>query len=107
MTAAAADKCITDAEIALALVYFVQCGPDEHTGTAADFLRGIGGVSTPDIEQGLTQVTQARDLGVPFEKFNVQAIAQSVMGWDSVRSAVAFAEAEAAGWLTAVGKEPS
>lgn len=109
MTAAAlAGKKLTGAEVALGIAYFAQCGPDEATGTAAEFLTGIGGDASAINQQTLDKLVAARKAGLAPERMNLEAIIRDLMGWDAVRIAVALAEAQANGWLTRVGKgEPN
>lgn len=98
---------LTDAEVALGVAYFIQCGPDDTTGTAAEFLAGIGGHNDSVNHQAIDKLVQARNAGLAPERMNLERIVQDLMGWDSIRTAGALAEAQAAGWLTAVGKEPA
>lgn len=103
--AALKGKTLTDAEIALGVAYFLQRGPDDVTGTAGEFLAGIGGDNSLVNQLALEKLVAVRKAGLPPERMPLEPILRNLMGWDTVRVAIALAEAEAAGWLTPVGKQ--
>lgn len=99
---------LSDPELALSVVYYIQCGPDENTGTPAVFLDRIGANNTLVNQKTLDAVTAARNQGVPvYQIIAFEKVAQDLFGWDRVRAHAAFAGAEARGWLSRAARAES